>query len=56
MTGVNAVLFSATNYFFSKLNDHGSEERKRANRAREKLEKAEMEWSEDRQKKLDFYL
>ena len=32
-----------------------AEERKRANRAREKLEKAQMEWSRDRQKKLDFY-
>ena len=52
---INALAFSGSNYAFSKLNDHGAEERKRANKAREKLEKAQMEWSRDRQKKLDSY-
>ena len=52
---VSAVAFSGTSYAISKVDDHGAEERKRANRAHAKLGKAEMEWSEDRQKKLDFY-
>ena len=35
---VNALAFSGTIFLFSKLSDHGQEERKRANRARERLE------------------
>ena len=54
-TAVSAVAFSGTNLLFSLIKDNGSEERKRANKARIKLEKAEMEWRRDRQKKLDSY-
>ena len=55
VSAFSAVAFSGTNYVFSLIKDNGSEERKRANKAREKLEKAQMEWSRDRQKKLDSY-
>ena len=54
-SAISAFAFGGVNYLVSKLDDRGSEERKRANRAREKLEKANMKWSRDRQKKLDFY-
>ena len=37
---INALAFSGSNYAFSKLNDHGAEERKRANKAREKARKS----------------
>ena len=34
---VNALAFSGTNFVFSRLKDHGSEERKRHNLALKKL-------------------
>ena len=34
---VNALAFSGTNFVFSRLTDHGSEERKRHNLALKKL-------------------
>ena len=55
VSAFSAVAFSGTNLLFSLIKDNGSEERKRANKAREKLEKVQMEWSRDRQKKLDSY-
>ena len=40
---VNALAFSGTNFFFfSKLTDHGEEERKRHDLALEKLQRAEI--------------
>ena len=44
---VNALAFSGTNFVFSRLTDHGAEERKRHDLALEKLQK-------DRMKRLDF--
>ena len=51
---VNALAFSGTNFVFSKLTDHGEEERKRHDLALEKLQRARDEWNEDRMKRLDF--
>ena len=51
---VNALAFSGTNFVFSRLTDHGEEERKRHNLALEKLQKAKDEWNKDRMKRLDL--
>ena len=51
---VSAVAFSGTNYEFSKLSDHGADERKRHNRAIEKLQKDRDSWFKERQQRLDF--
>ena len=51
---VNALAFSGTNFVFSKLTDHGEEERKRHDLALEKLQRARDEWNEDQMKRLDF--
>ena len=51
---VNALAFSGNNYFFSRLTDHGAEERKRHDLALEKLQRARDEWNRDRMKRLDF--
>ena len=51
---VNALAFSGTNFVFSRLTDHGEEERKRHDLAEEQLQKARNEWNEDRNKQLDF--
>ena len=51
---VNALAFSGTNFFFSRLTDHGAEERKRHDLALEKLQRARDEWNRDRMKRLDF--
>ena len=51
---VNALAFSGTNFVFSRLTDHGAEERKRHDLALEKLQRARDEWNEDRMKRLDF--
>ena len=32
--GINALAFSGSNYMFSKLSNHGADERKRHNEAR----------------------
>ena len=51
---VNALAFSGTNFLFSRLTDHGEEERKRHDLALEKLQRARDKWNEDRMKRLDF--
>ena len=51
---VNALAFSGTNFVFSRLTDHGAEERKRHDVALEKLQKARSEWNRDRIKRLDL--
>ena len=51
---VNALAFSGINFVFSRLTDHGAEERKRHGLALEKLQRARDEWNRDRMKRLDF--
>ena len=51
---VNALASSGTNFVFSRLTDHGEEERKRHNLALEKLQMARDEWNKDQMKRLDF--
>ena len=51
---VNALTFSDTNFVFSRLTDHGEEERKRHDLAHEKLQRARDEWNNDRMKRLDL--
>ena len=51
---VNALAFSSTDFVFSKLTDHGAEERKRHDLALEKLQRARDEWNRNRMKRLDF--
>ena len=51
---MNALAFSGINFTFSKLTDHGEEERKRHNLTLEKLQRARDEWNKDRMKRLDF--
>ena len=51
---VNALAFSGNNYFFSRLTDHGAEERKRHDLALEKLQRARDEWNRDGMKRLDL--
>ena len=51
---VNALAFNGTNFLFSRLVDHGVEERKRHDLTLEKLQRARDQWNEDRMKRLDF--
>ena len=51
---VNALAFSGTNFVFSRLTDHGEEERKRHDLALEKLHRVSDGWNEDRMKRLVF--
>ena len=51
---VNALAFSGTSFVFSRLTDHGAEERKRYDLAFEKLQRARDEWNKARMKRLDF--
>ena len=51
---VNALAFSGTNFVFSRLTDHGAEERKRHDLALEKFQRARDEWNEYRMKRLNF--
>ena len=51
---VSAKAFSGTNYAFSMLSNHGADERKRHNRAIEKLQKDRDSWFKERQQRLDF--
>ena len=51
---VNALAFIGTNFVFSRLTDHGEEERKRHDLALEKLQRTRDKWNEDRMKRLDF--
>ena len=52
-TVVNAVAFSGINFVFSRLTDHGAEERKRHDLALERFQRARNEWNKDRMKRLD---
>ena len=52
--GINALAFSGSNYMFSKLSNHGADERKRHNQAIEKLQKDRNIWVKERQQRLDF--
>ena len=51
---VNALAFRGTDFVFSRLTDHGAEERKRHDLTFEKLQRARDEWNRDRMKHLDF--
>ncbi len=53
---VNALAFSGSNYFFSKLGDKDDHEKemKRHNEAVENLAKASDMWHEKREQRLDF--
>ena len=51
---VNALAFSGTNFDFSRLEDHGAEERKRHDLALKQLQRARDEWNRDRMKRLDL--
>ena len=51
---VNALAFGGTNFVFSRLMDHGEDERKRHGLALEKLQRARDQWNKDRMKGLDF--
>ena len=51
---VNVLAFSHTNFFFSRLTDHGTEELKRHDLALEKLQRERDEWNRDQMKRLDF--
>ena len=51
---VNALAFSSTNFVFSRLTDHGAEERKRHDLALKKLQSVRDEWNRDRMKHLDL--
>ena len=51
---VNALAFSATNFVFSRLTDHGTEQRKRHDLAHGKFQRARVEWNRDRMKSLDL--
>ena len=53
-TVVNALAFSGINFVFSRLTDHGEEERERHDLALENLQRARDKWNEDRMKRLDF--
>ena len=52
--GINSLAFSGSNYMFSKLSNHGADERKRHNEATEKLQKDRNSWVKERQQRLDF--
>ena len=51
---MNALAFSGTNFVFSRLTDHGAEERKIHDLALEKLQRARDEWNRDGMKRLDL--
>ena len=53
-TSVSAGVFSGTNFALSTFWDHGGEERKRHDKAMEKLQKARDAWVKERQQKIDF--
>ena len=51
---INALAFSGSNFLFSKIGSHSDEERKRHDKAIEKLEAAQVEWNKKRTERLDF--
>ena len=51
----NALAFTGSSYLFSSLSkDSIDQERKRHDLAIEKLEKAQIEWQQKRQQRIDF--
>ena len=50
---VNTLAFSCFNFIFSRLTDHGAEERKKHDLAEEKLQRARDKWNRDQMKRLD---
>ena len=52
---VNALAFSGSNFLFSSLSKNKIDaERKRHDKAVEEMQKAQIEWSEKRQKRFDY--
>ena len=51
---VNALTFSDTNFVFSRMTDHGTEQRKIHDLAHGKFQRARDEWNRDRMKRLDL--
>ena len=51
---VNALVFSGTNFVFSRLTDHVAKKRKRHDLAEEELQRARDKWNRDRMKRLDL--
>ena len=51
---MNALAFSSTNFYFSKLTDHGENESKKHDLATEKFQRTRVKWNGDRMKRLDF--
>ena len=51
---VNELACSGTNFIFSRLMDHGAEQRKSHDLVLEKLQMARDEWNRDQMKRLDF--
>ena len=51
---MNALAFSGNNFVFSRLTDHGEEERKRSDLPLENLQRARDKWNENGIKRLDF--
>ena len=51
---VNALAFSGSNYLFSHMGSNADEERKRHDKAMEKLEAAQAAWGKERTQRLDF--
>ena len=52
---VNALVFSGSNYLFSKLDkEDTAEEQKRHDKAMEQLQTAQAEWSQKRTERLDW--
>ena len=51
----NALAFTSSSYLFSRLSkDSIDKERKRHDLAIEKLKKAQIEWAQKRQQRIDF--
>ena len=51
---VNALASSGTNFVFNRLTDHGAEERKRHDLAKERFQETSDKWNEYRMEQLDF--
>ena len=51
---MNALPFSDTKFFLSKLIDHGEKESKTYDLVLEKLQRAKDEWNKERMKSIDF--
>ena len=52
---INALAFSESNFLFSRLSKESiDKERKRHNRAIGEMQRAQIEWTKERQKRLDY--